>query len=129
MTSFVTSDVPIRISRDGREDLVANLEVLNIAAYFNDFADCFMSEKTGIVVHTLKRMMNDLGKTGYDCISCLTGVLMSFFIFGLWHFEGVKWGTIRCVLINGWIISRFSAFYEKHWMFYDRFPWRKYFSE
>lgn len=68
-------------------------------------------------------------KTGYDCISCLTGVLMSFFIFGLWRFEGVKWGTIVCALVNGWIISRFSAFYEKHWMFYDRFPWRKYFSE
>ncbi len=66
-------------------------------------------------------------KTAYDCSSCLFGVIMSFFIFGLWHFEGVKWGTILCALINGWIIGRFSAFYEKHWTFYDRFPWRKYF--
>ncbi|MBR0162367.1 MAG: hypothetical protein IJQ02_13955 [Oscillospiraceae bacterium] len=67
-------------------------------------------------------------KTGYDCTSCLIGVLMSFLIFGLWHFEGVKWGTILCAMINGWIIGRFSAFYEKHWTFYDRFPWRKHFS-
>lgn len=66
-------------------------------------------------------------KTGYDCTSCLIGVIMSFLVFGLWHFEGVKWGTILCALINGWIIGRFSAFYEKHWTFYDRFPWRKYF--
>lgn len=29
-------------------------------------------------------------KTGYDCVSCLIGVAMSFLIFGLWHFEGVK---------------------------------------
>lgn len=67
-------------------------------------------------------------KTAYDCTSCLLGVSMSFLAFGLWHFEGVKWGTILCALINGWIIGRFSAFYETHWTFYDRFPWRKHFT-
>ena len=64
-------------------------------------------------------------KTGYDCLSCLVGVVMSFLIFGLWRFVGVSWGTILCALINGTIIGRFSAFYEKHWTFYDRFPWRR----
>ena len=67
-------------------------------------------------------------KTGYDCWSCLIGIVMSFLIFGLWHFEGVKWGTILCALINGWIIGRFSAFYERHWTFYDKFQWRKFFG-
>ena len=67
-------------------------------------------------------------KTGYDCVSCLIGVTMSFLTFGLWHFEGVKWGTILCALINGYVIGRFSAFYEKHWTFCDHFPWRKYFA-
>lgn len=66
-------------------------------------------------------------KTGYDCVSCLLGVAMSFLAFGPWHFVGVKWGTILCALLNGWIIGQFSAFYEKHWTFYDRFPLRKYF--
>ena len=66
-------------------------------------------------------------KTGYDCASCLLGVAMSFLAFGPWHFVGVKWGTILCALINGWIIGQFSAFYEKHWTFYDRFSLRKYF--
>ena len=61
-------------------------------------------------------------------MSCLVGVAMSFLAFGLWHFEGVKWGTILCALINGYVIGRFSAFYEKHWTFCDRFPWRKYFA-
>ena len=41
---------------------------------------------------------------------------------------GGKWGTILCALINGYVIGRFSAFYEKHWTFCDRFPWRKYFA-
>lgn len=66
-------------------------------------------------------------KTGYDCVSCLIGVAMSFLVFGLWHFEGVKWGTILCALVNGHIIGQISAFYEKHWTFCDRFPWRKHF--
>ena len=57
-------------------------------------------------------------KTGYDCVSSLIGVAMSFLVFGLWHFVGVSWGTILCALINGTIIGRFSAFYEKHWTFY-----------
>lgn len=68
-------------------------------------------------------------KTGYDCTSCVVGIIMSFLIFGMWHFEGVKLGTIFCALINGWIISRFSAFYEKHWQFEDRLPLRRYFTE
>ena len=67
-------------------------------------------------------------KTGYDCVSCLIGVIMSFLVFGMWHFVGVNWGTILCALINGTIIGRFSAFYEKHWTFCDLLPWRKFFE-
>ena len=67
-------------------------------------------------------------KTVYDCASCLLGVLLSFLAFGFGKFEGVKWGTVVCALVNGWVIGRFSAFYEKHWTFYDSFPLRKYFE-
>lgn len=64
-------------------------------------------------------------KTVYDCASCLIGVLLSFLAFGFGKFEGVKWGTVVCALVNGWVIGRFSAFYEKHWTFYDSLPLRK----
>ena len=67
-------------------------------------------------------------KTVYDCTSCLVGILMSFLAFGLWHFEGVKWGTVLCALVNGWLIGRFSAFLEKHWSVSDSLPLRKYFT-
>ena len=66
-------------------------------------------------------------KTGYDCTSCLIAVILSFAFFGMWHFEGVKLGTVFCALVNGWTIGRFSAFYEKHWQFKDRLPWRGFF--
>ncbi len=49
-------------------------------------------------------------------------------MLGPWHFVGVKWGTILCVLVSGRIIGRFSAFYEKDWTFCDRFDWRKFFA-
>ena len=67
-------------------------------------------------------------KSVYDCVSCLTGVALSFLAFGFGQFVGVNWGTVVCALVNGWMIGRFSAFYEKHWAFYDRFPLRKYFE-
>ena len=47
-------------------------------------------------------------KTVYDCCSCLVGIVLSFCFFGVGHFEGVKFGTILCALINGWLIGLFS---------------------
>ena len=67
-------------------------------------------------------------KTIYDCISCLVGLILSFLVFGFGHFVGVKWGTIVCALINGWIIGRFSVFYDSRFEFFDRFAWRRFFE-
>lgn len=58
-------------------------------------------------------------KTVYDCTSCLIAVVLSFVFFGLWHFEGVKLGTVFCALVNGWIIGRISVFLEKRLEFKD----------
>ena len=68
-------------------------------------------------------------KTCYDIVSLLVGIALSFAIYGLWKFEGVKLGTIICAIINGWIISRFTKFFEKHWVFKDKLPWRKFFTD
>lgn len=68
-----------------------------------------VSARYGVDIHAFK--------TGYDCVSCLAAVLLSFAFFGLWHFEGVKLGTVFCALINGWVIGRCSHFLEKHWEF------------
>jgi len=56
-------------------------------------------------------------KTIYDLTSCLISVIMSFAFFGLWHFEGVKLGTVFCALVNGAIIGRMSADMDKRWDF------------
>ena len=66
-------------------------------------------------------------KIGYDCISCLVGIILSFLFFGLFHFEGVRLGTIICALVNGRIIGAISHLMEKHLNFIDGLPLRKYF--
>ena len=61
-------------------------------------------------------------------MSCLIGVVMSFAIFGMWHFVGVSWGTVLCALVNGFIIGKFSGLYEARWEFRDAFGWRSFFT-
>ena len=70
----------------------------------------------------------DRVKTAYDCISCLTGVLLSFVFFGFGHFEGVKLGTIFCALINGYLIGRISDRLDRIFEFQDALPLRDLFK-
>ncbi len=71
----------------------------------------------------------DRVKTVYDCCSCLAGILLSFLFFGLWHFEGVKLGTVFCAVTNGWLIGRVSHVIERVFTFRDAFPLRDLFSK
>jgi uncharacterized membrane protein YczE len=68
-------------------------------------------------------------KLRYDCVSCLIGIILSFLFFGIFHFEGVKFGTIICALVNGRIIGFVSGLMEKHLSFADGLPLRRFFSE
>lgn len=67
-------------------------------------------------------------KTIYDCSSCAISIAMSFAFFGLWHFEGVKLGTVFCALVNGSMIGAVSRFLEKSFESKDCFKLRKYFE-
>jgi len=58
-------------------------------------------------------------KTGYDCVSCLVGLILSFCFFGWLEFEGVKLGTIFCALVNGRIIGLISRGLDKRFSFSD----------
>ena len=64
-------------------------------------------------------------KTFYDCFSCLTAIILSFAFFGLWHFEGVKFGTVLCALVNGFLIGRCSKILEQSFDFKDALDLRK----
>ena len=66
-------------------------------------------------------------KTVYDIASCALGVIFSFCFFGLWVFEGVKWGTIVCAIVNGALIGLITKGLEKVFRFKDLFNLREYF--
>ena len=78
------------------------------------------------VAFTFKRNIHKV-KTAYDICSCTLGVILSFSFFGLWVFEGVKWGTIVCALVNGALIGLCTRTLERFFEFKDRFKLRRYF--
>ena len=61
-------------------------------------------------------------KTIYDCCSCVLAVVLSLCFFGA--FVGVRWGTVICAVVNGWLIGRISHSLEKTFAFEDAFPFR-----
>lgn len=67
-------------------------------------------------------------KTVYDLVSCAVAVVMSFVFFGFGVFKGVKWGTIVCALVNGWLIGLCSRFFEKNLSFRDGLKLRRFFE-
>lgn len=75
-----------------------------------------LSQKHGRKIHRVK--------TVYDIVSCLVGVILSFAFFGWWHFEGVKWGTILCALINGPLIGLIGRGLDRLFTFRDAFALR-----
>ena len=80
-----------------------------------------VSAKIGMDIHRFKTL--------YDCVSCGIGVLLSFAFFGLWHFEGVKPGTILCALINGSIIGWCTKVFEARFEFKDGLKLRSVFEK
>ncbi|MBR5559318.1 MAG: hypothetical protein IKU72_03645 [Oscillospiraceae bacterium] len=62
-------------------------------------------------------------KTIYDCCSCVLGVVLSLVFFGT--FVGVKFGTVICAAVNGWLIGRFSRLLESKFVFKDALPLRE----
>lgn len=74
-----------------------------------------------------KRININHFKIRYDCFSCLIGIMLSFLFFGIFHFEGVKFGTVICALVNGRIIEFISNLMEKHLDFADGLSLRGFF--
>ena len=67
-------------------------------------------------------------KTVYDCFSCFVAIILSFAFFGLWNFEGVKFGTVICAFANGFLIGKCSKLVESVFEFKDAFNLRKKFE-
>ena len=67
-------------------------------------------------------------KTIFDCTCMVIGIVMSFAFFGMWHFEGVKLGTVVCAFVNGATIGMFTKLMEARFEFRDGLKLRRYFE-
>ena len=80
----------------------------------------FPPEAYELVVKELSQKFRvSIGKTKtiYDCCSCLFAVILSLCFFK--SFVGVKWGTILCALVNGWLIGKISSYLERAFAWKD----------
>lgn len=68
-------------------------------------------------------------KTVYDICSLVLAVILSFSLFGFMHFEGIKWGTLVCALVNGFLIGFISKSLEKVFVYKDIFKFRSFFEQ
>ena len=85
----------------------------------------FPPEAYEIVVKEVAQKYNvSIGKTKtiYDCCSCALGIILSLCFFG--GFVGVKYGTVICALVNGFLIGNIGKFLEKNFDFKDALPLR-----
>lgn len=83
----------------------------------------FPPEAYELVVKECSQKFNmTIGKTKtiYDCCSCVLAIILSLSFFGA--FVGVKWGTVVCAVINGWLIGRISRFLENRFVLKDALP-------
>ncbi len=142
--SFVTA-VIYGFSLDGCMALTANVDASSLAVRIGFYIVGLILCSTGVafIFHTyispevyelfVKEVSTKTHKNinhfkiGYDCVSCLIGIILSFAFFGLFHFEGVKLGTVLCALVNGRIIGLISRVMEKRLNFVDGLKLRKYF--
>lgn len=80
-----------------------------------------LSEKFGVDLYKFK--------TGYDCMSLVAAIVLSFVFFGFGHFEGIGWGTLVSAALNGFLIGRFTVIFEKRFEFADGLKFRPYFEK
>ena len=71
-----------------------------------------------------KKFGAPLGKTKtiYDACSCGLAIILSLCFFG--GFVGVKWGTVVCTFVNGYLIGSISRYLETHFAWKDALPLR-----
>ena len=124
--SFLPTGIPARIVFFLLGMVICSVGVaLLFRTYFPPEAyELFVKEiaaKTGAPISRVK--------TIYDYVSCAVGIVLSFVFFGFGVFVGVKWGTVVCALINGFMIGRIAAWMETKFDFRDRLGWKKYLGE
>ena len=97
-----------------------------VAMVFHTYIPCqsydYFVKRIAEVFHLSSRRV----KTLYDLTCLVIALLLSFAFFGFGTFIGIHVGTIITAFINGTLIAWISGILEKHFVFEDKLPLRKY---
>lgn len=63
-------------------------------------------------------------KTVYDMSSLILAIILSFALFGCFRFDIIFVGTIVNALFNGFIIGKITKFFDRYFVFKDKFNLR-----
>lgn len=98
--------------------LTAFAVALMFRAYLSPQAyDLFVREVSSAFFCPIDRF-----KFGYDSVSALLSLILSFSFFGFGNFVGIGWGTLIAALCNGFIIGFFGRFLDRRFEFYPALP-------
>lgn len=125
ISSFDTSFFPWRISY---YIIGSILCAIGVAFIFKTYISPEVYELFVKEVSKEKGININQFKVRYDFVSCSIGIIFSFLFFGIFHFEGVKYGTIISALINGRMIGFISKLMDKHLNFIDGLTLRRFFQ-
>ena len=67
-------------------------------------------------------------KTGFDIVFVIISITLSFAIFGIGHFEGIKLGTVVVALVNGTTIGLATQVIDRLLSFFDLLKLKKLFE-
>ena len=67
-------------------------------------------------------------KTGFDIVFVIISITLSFAIFGIGHFEGIKLGTVVVALVNGPTIGLATQVIDRLLSFFDLLKLKKLFE-
>lgn len=97
-----------------------------VAMVFHTYIPCQSYDYFVKRITEVFRLSSHRVKTTYDLTSLIIALILSFAFFGFGTFIGVRAGTIITAFINGTLIAWISGILEKHFVFKDKLPLRKY---
>lgn len=99
---------------------------LSVAMFFRTYlSPCAYDQFVKVVAIRFRFNLNHF-KILYDLTSLGISAIMTLSFFG--EFEGIGPATIICAFVNGVIIGLFGKAIDKHFEFYDRFKFAKFFE-
>lgn len=95
---------------------------ISIGLFFRTYLPLFVYELVVKELSVKHGISIERVKIGYDIVSCLIAIALSFLLLGFWNATAIGVGTIISAFLNGPIIEYTTQILDRHFIFKARFP-------